>query len=88
MEQRVWADRVKNEVLQGVKEERDLPRTCTVKRGKANWIGHILQRSRLLEHPIEGRIEATGRRGKIRKEPPDDLMDKRGYGKFKRGRKH
>jgi len=88
MEQRVWADRVKNEVLQRANEERNLLRTCTIKRGTANWIGHILQRSRLLEHPIEGRIEGTGRRGKRRKELPDDLMDKRGYGKLKRGRKH
>jgi len=83
MEQRVWADHVKNEVLQRVSEERNLLRT--VKRRKANWIGHILQRNRLLEHPIEGRIEVTGRRGKRRKELPDDLKEKRGYWKLKRG---
>ena len=83
MEWRVWADRVKNEVLQRVNEERNLLRT--IKRGKANWIGHILQRNRLLEHPIEGGIEVTGRRGKRRKELPDDLKKKNGYWKLKRG---
>jgi hypothetical protein len=37
----------------------------TIKRGKANWIGHILQLNCLLEHIIEGKIEGrlgvTGR---------------------------
>jgi hypothetical protein len=36
-----WTDRVRNEeVLHGVKEERNI--LHTVKRRKANWIGHIL----------------------------------------------
>jgi hypothetical protein len=38
----------------------------TIKRRKANWIGHILRRNCLLKHGIEGkferRIEMTGRR--------------------------
>jgi hypothetical protein len=29
----------------------------TNRKGKANWIGHILRRNRLLEHDIEGKIE-------------------------------
>jgi len=45
----------------------------------------LLQRNRLVEHPIEGRIEVTGRRGKRRKELPDDFKEKRGYWKVKRG---
>jgi len=40
----------------------------TVKRKKANWIGHILRRNYLLKHiiggKIKGRREVTGRRGK------------------------
>jgi len=38
-----------------VKEERNLPHT--VKRRKANWIGHTLCRNCLLKQVIEGKIE-------------------------------
>jgi hypothetical protein len=51
------------EVLHRVKEERKI--LHTIKRRKANWIGHILRRNCLLKHVIEekleGRIEMTGR---------------------------
>jgi hypothetical protein len=51
-------------VLQGVKEDRNVMRT--IKRRKANWIGHILRRNGLLKHVVEGKIEGrlavTGRR--------------------------
>jgi hypothetical protein len=47
-------------------EERNILQT--VKRKKANWIGHMLRRNCLLKHviegKIEGRIEVTGRRGR------------------------
>jgi hypothetical protein len=47
-----------------VKEERNI--LHTIKRRKANWIGHILRRNCLLKHVIEekleGRMEMTGRR--------------------------
>ena len=36
----------------------------TVKRRKANWIGHILCRHCLLRQVIEGKIEGIGRREK------------------------
>jgi len=50
------ADRVRNEeVLHGVKEKRNI--ILTVKRRKANWIGHVLSRNCLLKHVIGGRIE-------------------------------
>jgi hypothetical protein len=45
---------VRNEVLQRVKKERNI--LHTVKRRKANWIGHILRRKCLLKHVIEGKI--------------------------------
>jgi hypothetical protein len=52
-------DRVRNEeVLHRVKEERNI--LHTIKRRKANWIGHILRRNCLLKHVIEGKLE--GRR--------------------------
>jgi hypothetical protein len=61
----VWTDRVKNGVLHGVKEERNILRT--LKRRGAICIGHILHRNCLLKHVIEGKIEEeiemTGRRG-------------------------
>ena len=56
MEKTRWTDRVRNEeVLQRVKEEKNI--ISTIKRRKANWIGHILRRNCLLKHVIEGKIE-------------------------------
>jgi hypothetical protein len=54
---------VKNiEVLHGVQDERNI--LHTVRRRKANWIGHILRRNCLVKHVVEGKIEVTVRRGK------------------------
>jgi hypothetical protein len=67
MEKISRTDRVRNEeVLHRVKEERNI--VHTIKRRKADWIGHILRRICLLKHVIEGRIEMTGRRGRSRKQ--------------------
>jgi hypothetical protein len=69
------------EILHRVQEERNI--LHTIKRRKANWIGHILRRNCLLKHVIEakihGRIEVTGIRGRIRKQLVNDLKEKRGY---------
>jgi hypothetical protein len=46
-----WVDRVGNEVLQGVKEERNILQT--IRRGQGNWLGHILSRNCLLKQVIE-----------------------------------
>jgi hypothetical protein len=54
MEKISWTDRVRNEV----KEERNI--LHTIKRNKANWIGHILHRNCLMKHVIEGEIGGTG----------------------------
>jgi hypothetical protein len=66
MEKISRTDRVRNEVLHSVKEERNI--LHTIKGRKANWIGHILRRNCLLKHVIEGKlegtIEMTGRRGR------------------------
>jgi hypothetical protein len=43
------------EVLHRVKEERNI--VHTIKRRKANWIGHILFRNCRLKHVIEGKLE-------------------------------
>jgi hypothetical protein len=73
------------EVLHRVKEERNI--LHTIKRRKANWIGHILRRNCLLKHvnegKLEGRIEMTGRRGRRRKQLLDDLKEKKSYRKLK-----
>jgi hypothetical protein len=71
-----WTDRVRNEeLLLIVTEKRNIQQT--IKRRKTNWNGHILRRNWLLKHgvkgKIEGRIEATGRRGRRRKKLLDDL---------------
>ena len=48
-------DRVKNEeVLHRVKEEKSV--LHTIRRRKANWIGHILRRHCLLKHVMEGKV--------------------------------
>jgi hypothetical protein len=84
MEKISWTDRVRNEVLQRVKEERNS--LHTIKRRQANWIGHILRRNYLLKHviegKIEGKIEVTGRRGRRPTHLQDDLKEKRGYWKL------
>jgi hypothetical protein len=50
-----WTDRVRNEVLQRVKEERNI---LNKTRGiKVKWTGHIWRRNCLLKHAIEGKIE-------------------------------
>ena len=61
-----WTDRVRNEVLQRVKEGRNI--LHTVKRRKANWIGQILRRNCLLKHVIGGKIRGKDRSdGKVGK---------------------
>jgi hypothetical protein len=58
-------DRINNEaVLHRVKEERII--LHTIRRRKANWIGHILRRNCLLKHIIEGNIRGIRRRGRRR----------------------
>jgi hypothetical protein len=57
-----WADRVRNEeVLQRVGLETNI--IYTIKRRKANWIGHILCRNCLLKHVVEGK---TGGRTEVK----------------------
>ena len=59
----------------------------TVKRKKANWIGHILRRNCLLQRVIEGKIqgeiEVTGRQRRRRSKLLDDLKERRGYSHLK-----
>jgi hypothetical protein len=76
---------VKNEVLHTVKDDRNI--LHTIKRRKANWIGHILRRSSLIKHVIQGKIEGnaelTGRRGRRRKQLLDDLKEPKGFCRLK-----
>ena len=46
---------MRNEVLQRVKEERNILRA--IKRRKSNWIDHILRTNCRLKHIIEGKVE-------------------------------
>jgi hypothetical protein len=49
------SDRVKMGILHRAKEKRNI--LSTMKRRRANWIGHILPRFSLLNHVIEGKKE-------------------------------
>jgi hypothetical protein len=74
MENRSWTDRINNEAaLHRVKEERNI--LHTIRRRKANWIGHILCRKCLLSHIIKGKIIETRRRGRRCKQLLDDLKE-------------
>jgi len=59
----------------------------TIKKRKANWIGHILRRNCRLKYviggKIEGSIEMTGWRGRRRKQLLDVLKENKGYWKLK-----
>ena len=86
MEKISWTDHVRNEeVLLRVNEQRNI--LHEIRKGKANWIGHILRRNFLLQQVIEGQIkrqiEATRRRGRRRKKLLNDLKDGRGYCQLK-----
>jgi len=79
MEKISWTDRVrKEEVLRRVKGERNI--IHTVRRRKANWIGHILCKNCFLKHVIDekkrGRIEVTGRQRRRHKQLLDELKEK------------
>ena len=50
-----WTDRVKNEVLHRMNDDRNSVRT--IKRSRANWISHTVRRNCLLKHVIERKIE-------------------------------
>ena len=86
MEMITLTDQVKNEKeLPGVEEERNM--LHTVKRKKANSVGHISRRNCLLKHVIEGKmegmVEVTGKKERRRKQLPDDLKETTGYWKLK-----
>jgi len=65
--------RMNNEVILGVKDERNLLHTTN--RRKANWIGHIMHRNSLLKHVIER--EGTRRRGIRHKQLLDNPKERR-----------
>jgi hypothetical protein len=85
MERISWTDRVRNEeVLHRVKEQRNI--IHTIKRRKADWIGHFLHRNYPIKHVIEdeiqGGIGVTGKGGRIRKQLLNALTETRGYSKL------
>jgi hypothetical protein len=80
-----WTDRVRNEVLRRLKEQRNI--LHEISKWKANWIGHILGRNCLLRQVIEGkikeRIEVTGIRGRRRRKLLGELKEWTGYSYLK-----
>ncbi|GFG29807.1 hypothetical protein Cfor_00237 [Coptotermes formosanus] len=81
----MWCWRRTDKISQTDREEWNI--LHTVKRRKANWIGHILRRNCLLKHvtegKIEGRIEVEVRRKRRRKQLLDDRKEMRGYWKMR-----
>jgi hypothetical protein len=71
------------------RESRERNILHTVKRRKANWIGHSLCGNCLLKHVIEGKIEGSievkGGLSRRRKQLLDDLKETRGYWKLEVG---
>jgi hypothetical protein len=57
----------------------------TIKRKKANWIGHNVRRNCLLKHVTEGKIAETRRQGRRHKQLLDDLKETRIYQKLEVG---
>ena len=45
------------EVLQRNEGERNILQT--IKRRKANWVGHVLHRNCLLKHAVEGKVDRS-----------------------------
>jgi hypothetical protein len=72
--------RERNEKVLHKVQERNI--LHTIKRRKANWIGHILRRNCLLKWVIEGK-RVMGRRKRRRKQLLDDLKERTGYWKLK-----
>jgi hypothetical protein len=74
-----------DEALHRVKWERNI--LYTIKRKKANCIGHILRRHCVLKHITEGQIESgiemTGTQGRKRKQLLGDFKKTTGYCKMK-----
>ena len=61
-------------MLQRVTRERAI--LHAIKGKGVNWIGHTLRRNCLLKHVTEGKIEATRRRERRRKQLLDGLKEK------------
>jgi len=62
---------MKNEVLRGVKKERNV--LHTVRRRKTKWTGNMLGRNCLLKHVREGKLEVAGRRRRRSRQLLDGL---------------
>jgi hypothetical protein len=75
-----WTNHVRSEeVLPRVKEDRNI--LHTIRRTKANWIGHILHINYLLKNVIAGKIEGEaeviGKREGRRTQLLDDLKERK-----------
>jgi hypothetical protein len=81
VEKTTSTDCIRNEVLHIVKVEKNIIET--IKRNKANWIGHTSHRNCLLKHVTVDTIQVTGRQGRRRKQLLAYLKEMRRYCKLK-----
>ena len=85
MEKISWSDHMRNRNITKSKDWQDT--LHTIKKRKANLIGHIWRRNYFLQHATErkteGRTEVAGRRLRRYKQLLDDLKETREYWKLK-----
>ena len=67
--------------IKSIKEDRNI--LHTILRENANWIGHIMHKTCLIKHAIEGKIEVPGKWGRRHKLLLDDLKEMRRYWELK-----
>ncbi|KAJ4428339.1 hypothetical protein ANN_24358 [Periplaneta americana] len=70
MERVKWTDRIRNEVLETVGEERMMLKL--IRKRKRNWLDHWLRRNCLVKDPLEGMVNGRRVRGKRRYQTIDD----------------
>jgi hypothetical protein len=84
MEKINWTDHVRNEVLQGVKDEiKNVQRIRRKAKCTADSLCRNCLLKRVIERKMEGRIEVMGRQGRRRKQLLDDLKETTDYWKLK-----
>lgn len=82
MEKIKWSDKIRNEeVLRRVGEERSILKT--IKKRKANWLGHILRRDCIQRRIMEDKIEGKRGRGRRKFGMLSDILKGKSYAELR-----
>ncbi|KAI5721796.1 hypothetical protein M8J77_025821 [Diaphorina citri] len=77
-----WSDKIRNEeVLRRVGEERSILKT--IKKRKANWLGHILRRDCIQRRIMEDKIEGKRGRGRRKFGMLSDILKGKSYAELR-----